>query len=112
MGGALLARGRIADAIIVLLREAAALSEPAQRRLVDLYEHGVPERWPPHDVRILNWLKTAAGEGQVRPRIWLARVYASGLGVPKDVPRAIGLLRSTPHEDAQRLLHELSTARP
>jgi hypothetical protein len=28
--------------------------------------------------------------------------------VPKDVGRAIALLKSTPHEDAQRLLQELS----
>jgi hypothetical protein len=46
----------------------------------------------------------------VRARITLAKVYAAGLGVPKDTARAISLLKSTPHEDAQRLLQEISIA--
>jgi len=46
----------------------------------------------------------------VRARIVLARLYAGGLGVPKDTARAIALLKSTPHEDAQRLLQEISAA--
>ena len=52
--------------------------------------------------------RTAADEGQTRPRIALARFYAAGLGVPKDMARAIALLKATPHEEAQRLLQELS----
>lgn len=109
VGGALIAQGRAAEAVPVLLREAAALSEPAQRRLVELYEHGAPGQ-PPYDPRILAWLHAAAAEAQALPRVWLARIYAGGLGVAKDMPRAISLLRGTPHEEAQRLLQELSTA--
>jgi TPR repeat protein len=110
VGSALIARNA-PEGLPMLLREAAALSEPAQRRLVEVYERGVDGYLAAYDARILAWLRSAAAEGQVRPRIWLARVYASGLGVPKDVPRALALLRSTPHEDAQRLLQELSTVR-
>ena len=110
VGSALIAQSA-PEGLTILLREAGALSEPAQRRLIEVYERGVDGYVAAYDARILAWLRNAATEGQVRPRIWLARVYAGGLGVPKDVPRAITLLRSTPHEDAQRLLQELSTVR-
>jgi TPR repeat protein len=107
-GAALLRRGRAAEAVVVLLREAAALDEAAQQQLETLYEHGVPGALAAHDPRILAWFQTAAAEGLTRPRIALARVYGRGLGVPQDVPRAVALLRATPHEDARRLLRELT----
>jgi TPR repeat protein len=96
------------EAVVVLIREAAALDEAAQEQLEALYEHGLPGALPPYDPRILAWFQTAAAEGLTRPRIALARVYGRGLGVPKDVPRAVALLRATPHEDARRLLQELA----
>lgn len=110
VGATLLRQGRVAEAVTVLIREAYALSEPAERLLETVYEQGVEGQLPPHDPRILNYLKVAAAEGQLRPRIGLARIYARGLGVPKDVGRAISLLKATPHEEAQRLLQELSTS--
>jgi TPR repeat protein len=110
VGGALLRQGRDAEAVPVLIWEALAFSEPAQTLLEDLYYHGAPGRIAPYDPRILGYFKTAADDGQVRARITLARLYAAGLGVPKDTARAIALLKSTPHEDAQRLLQEISTA--
>lgn len=110
VGAALLRQGRGREAVPVLLREASALSEPAQELLETLYHRGVEGQVPAHDGRILDYFKTAAEEGQPRPRIALARCYAGGLGVPKDMPRAISLLRATPHEDAQRLLQELQAA--
>ena len=91
-----------------LIREASALSEPAERLLEKLYEQGVEGRLPPYDERILGYFKSAAAEGELRARIALARFYARGLGVPKDVARAVSLLKATPHEEAQRLLQELS----
>jgi TPR repeat protein len=94
----------------VLIREASALSEPAQGALEEIYLRGVDGQVPVHDGRILDHFKTAADEGQPRARIALARCYATGLGVPKDMARAIGLLKGTPHEDAQRLLQELQAA--
>src|SRR2546426_1328283 len=108
VGARLLELGRVSEAVPLLLREAWALSEPAERLLEGLYEQGAGAGLAVHDSRILGFLRTAAGEGQVRPRIALARIYARGLGVPADVDRAIGLLRATPHEDAQRLLQELT----
>jgi TPR repeat protein len=108
VGAALLQQGRVADAVPMLIREASALSEAAQRLLETLYEEGASPALAPHDGRILRYLQGAAAEGQLRPRIELARIYGHGLGVPKDVGRAIALLKSTPHEDAQRLLQELS----
>jgi TPR repeat protein len=107
-GAALLRHGRVAEAVTMLIREAGALDDAAQRRLETLYEQGVPGALAPYDARILAWFETAAGEGLTRPRIALARVYGRGLGVPQDVPRALALLHATPHEDARRLLEELT----
>ncbi len=67
VGGALLRAGRVAEAVPVLLREAAALSEPAARRLETLYEQGVDGQLPARDARILDYLKTAAAEGRRPP---------------------------------------------
>jgi TPR repeat protein len=108
VGGALLRQGRSAEAVPVLISEAFAFSEPAQALLEEIYYHGSPSQLPPYDARILDYFRTAADEGQVRARIALAKLYATGLGVPKDTARAISLLKSTPHEDAQRLLQEIS----
>jgi TPR repeat protein len=106
--GLALVRHRRPEAVVVLIREAAALDEAAQQQLEILYEHGLPGALPAYDARILAWFQTAAAEGLTRPRIALARVYGRGLGVPRDVPRAVALLRATPHEDARRLLQELA----
>jgi len=107
-GAALLRHGRVTEAVPVLIREAGALDESAQQQLELLYEQGAAGALAPYDPRILAWFETAAAEGLTRPRIALARVYGRGLGVPKDVPRAVALLRATPHEDARRLLQELT----
>jgi TPR repeat protein len=108
VGSALLRAGRSADGVRVLLREAAALDEAAEQHLEVLYERGAPGTLAPYDARILRWFETAAAEGLTRPRIALAKVYGRGLGVPRDVPRAVALLRATPSEDARRLLLELT----
>jgi TPR repeat protein len=112
LGAALLREGRVAEGVTVLIREASALSDPAERRLETLYVEGVTGRLPAYDASILEYFKSAAAEGQLRPRLVLARVYASGLGVPKDMVRAVTLLKATPHEDAQRLLQALSSGTP
>jgi TPR repeat protein len=105
--GLALLRERRPEAVLVLIREAAALDEAAQQQLEIIYEQGLSGALPPYDSRILAWFQTAAAEGLTRPRIALAKVYGRGLGVPRDVPRAVALLRATPHEDARRLLQEL-----
>jgi TPR repeat protein len=107
-GAALLRQGRAAEAVAMLIREAGALDESAQQQLETVYEQGVLGALPAYDSRILAWFQTAAAEGLTRPRIALARVYGRGLGVPRDVPRAVALLRAVSHEDARRLLEELT----
>lgn len=67
VGGALLQQGRVREAIPVLIREASALSEPAQRLLETLYDQGVEGQLPAHDARILGYLKGAAAEGLRSP---------------------------------------------
>ena len=68
LGAALLRQGRAREAVPVLIREAAALSEPAQRMLETLYDQGIEGQLPAHDARILAYLKSAAAEGRSRPR--------------------------------------------
>jgi Tfp pilus assembly protein PilF len=67
VGAALLRQGRVAEAVAILIREASALSEPAQRLLETLYEHGVDGQLPAHDARILAYLEGAAAEGRRPP---------------------------------------------
>ena len=67
LGGALLRLGRTREAVPVLIREAAALSEPATRQLETLYEQGVDGQLPPRDARILGYLQSAAAEGRRPP---------------------------------------------
>src|SRR5881296_1294990 len=68
LGVALLRQGRAREAVPVLIREAAALSEPALRALETLYDQGVDGQLPAHDARILASLKSAAAEGRARAR--------------------------------------------
>ncbi|HEX6210167.1 MAG TPA: tetratricopeptide repeat protein [Methylomirabilota bacterium] len=67
LGGALLRQGRAGEAVAMLIREASALSEPAQRQLQTLYEQGV-DGLPARDPRILSYMRGAAAEG-LRPPI-------------------------------------------
>jgi Tfp pilus assembly protein PilF len=67
VGGALLDQGRVNEAVVVLIHEASALSEPAQRLLETLYENGVSGALPARDPRILVYLQTAAAEGRRAP---------------------------------------------
>ncbi len=68
VGAALLRQGRVPEAVTMLIREAWALSQPAQRLLETLYEQGVDGRLAAHDARILAYLKGAAAEG-LRPPV-------------------------------------------
>jgi Tfp pilus assembly protein PilF len=67
LGAALIEQGRVAEAVPVLIREAAALSEPAARRLEDVYEQGVDGVLPAGDARILAYFQAAAAEGRRAP---------------------------------------------
>ena len=67
LGAALLRLGRTNEAVPVLIREAAALSEPAARQLDTLYEQGLDGQLPARDARILAYLQSAAAEGRRPP---------------------------------------------
>jgi tetratricopeptide (TPR) repeat protein len=67
LGMALLRLGRTGEAVPVLIREAAALSEPAARQLEMLYDRGVDGQLAVHDARILAYLQSAAAEGRRPP---------------------------------------------
>ena len=67
VGGALLRKGRVREAVPVLIREASALSDPAERLLERLYEQGVEGLLPAHDARILGYFDRAAAEGLRSP---------------------------------------------
>lgn len=110
VGVSLVRQGRSQEAVPVLIREAYALSEPAQAELETLYENGADGQLKPYDARILTYFKTTATEGLPRPRTVLALIYAKGLGVPQDLTKAGSLLKGNPNEDAQRLLKEISAA--
>ncbi len=106
-GASLLRQGRVGEALPVLIREASALSEPAQNLLETLYEQGIAGQLTAHDGRILSYFITSAAEGLPRPRVALARIYARGLGIPQDLNKARSLLKGNHHEDAKRLLREI-----
>src|SRR5439155_112651 len=63
LGAALLRQGRGGEAVAVLIREAAALSEPAQRLLETLYDQGIDGQLPAHDARIFAYPTSAPGRG-------------------------------------------------
>src|SRR5256885_2293421 len=69
VGGALLRKGRVREAVPVLIREASALSDPAERLLERLYEQGVEGLLPAHDARILGYFDRAAAEGLDRKSV-------------------------------------------
>ena len=108
VGVGLLRAGRTREAVRVLLHEAEALSEEAQAQLEALYANGVEGQLPTHNGRILEYFKSAAGEGLPYPRVILARIYARGLGIPPDTSKALGLLKGNAREDARALVKDLS----
>ena len=67
VGGALLSRGRVREAVPLLIREAGALSQPAHELLETLYEQGANGQLPVHDPRIMRYLQSAAAEGRRSP---------------------------------------------
>lgn len=64
VGAALVRQGRVPEAIPVLIREAGALGEDSERLLEALYADQ-------RDPRILDYMRTAAAEGQPRARRFL-----------------------------------------
>jgi len=82
VGAALLRQGRGREAVPVLIREASALSEPAQSALEAIYLRGVDGQVPAHDARILSYFKIAAAEGQPRAQRLLQELQAASEAAP------------------------------
>ena len=85
VGAALLRQGRGREAVPVLIREASALSEPAQSALEAVYLRGVDGQVPAHDGRILDYFKTAADEGQPRAQRLIQELQAASEAAPAPV---------------------------
>ncbi len=107
LGKVLLGQGRGEDAIWVLLKECAALSEEAHSELAALYETGSPPSLKPFDKRILAGFESTAADGFVASKKTLARIYAKGLGLDPDILKAKAALRDLPKQEIQALLDEL-----
>jgi TPR repeat protein len=107
LGTTLLKQNRADDALSTLLQEGYALSDVAQAELARLYEMGWDEHLKPYDKTILTCLETTAGEGFVPAKKILARIYAKGIGMTPDLPKAKAQLKGLPKQDMKSALDEL-----
>ena len=112
VGTTLLALGRTAEALPVLLREAYALNDISHEALVQLYEQGLDGQLPPHGQWILSYLESTAADGAVPSRMALARIYAKGLGLAPDLAKAKSYLKGLPRDDVKRILDEVASEPP
>lgn len=62
----------------------------------------------PFDKRILTSFETTANEGFLPAKKILARIYAKGIGMTPDVPKAKAQLKGLPKHDITSLLDELA----
>lgn len=107
LGRILLEQHRTDDAIPILLKECLALSEEAHVELASLYETGWEQHLIPFNKHILTCFESTSADGFVPAKKILARIYAKGLGLEADIPKAKALLRSLPRQDTQPLFDEL-----
>jgi TPR repeat protein len=108
LGTTLVKQNRSDEAVSVLLQESYALSEVAQAELARLYELGWEPYLVPFDKSILTSFETTANEGFVPAKKILARIYAKGIGVTSDVPRARAQLKGLPKQDIKSVLDEFT----
>ncbi len=95
--------------IDLLIKEAFFLKMTAQITLYWLYAKGSrdpdkPQFWDRYQPRILNLFQEGAEDGIPRSRYFLAKIYYTGSGVPKDEERAIRLLKGNTIREALELL--------
>jgi len=95
-------------AVAMLLREGYALSESALVQLSRLYEQGSNNVLPPHEKKILTCFEVTAADGFLPAQRTLARIYAKGIGVPVNVPKAKAILKGLPKSEANALLAEFA----
>ena len=107
LGKLLLEQNRADDAVPVLLKECFALSEEAHAELATLYETGWERSLKPYDKSILTCFESTSADGFDPAKKILARIYAKGLGLDVDVPKAKTLLKGLSKQETQSLLDEL-----
>ena len=108
VGTTLLKHNRADHAVSVLLQESYALSDVAQTELARLYEFGWEPHLAPFDKNLLTCFETTAGEGFVRAKKILARIYGKGIGTTPDMQKAKAQLKGLPKQDIKSVLDELS----
>lgn len=107
LGKILLEQNRAEDAVPVLLKECFALSEEAHAELATLYETGWDRHLRPFDKHILTCFESTSADGFAPAKKILTRIYARGLGLEADLPKAKALLKGLPKQETEFLLHEL-----
>ena len=107
LGKTLLELNRGLDAIPVLLKECFTLHEEAQGELAALYETGWNQQLKPFDKNILACFESTSADGFAPAKKILTRIYAKGLGLEPDIPKAKASLKGLPTQDAQALFDEL-----
>ncbi|MBH0192217.1 MAG: tetratricopeptide repeat protein [Nitrospira sp.] len=108
VGTSLLKENRTDEAVATLIAETYALSDVAQDALSKLYETGGEPHLARYDQSILACLETVARDGFLSAKYTVARIYAKGLGVTPDRPKAKTLLKHLPKQEAATLLREWS----
>ena len=108
LGTRLLKENRTDDAVATLIAETYVLSDVAQDALSKLYETGREPHLAAYDRSILACLETTANDGFLSAKYTVARIYAKGLGVTPDMPKAKTLLKHLPRQEAAALLREWS----
>ncbi|HEX6726874.1 MAG TPA: hypothetical protein VF078_05935, partial [Nitrospira sp.] len=61
----------------------------------------------PFDKRILSCFESTSADGFAPAKKLLARIYAKGIGLDADLPKAKALLKGLPKQETQSLLDEL-----
>lgn len=107
LGKVLLEQNRAEDAVPVLLKECFALSEEAHAELATLYESGWEQSLKPYDKNILACFESTSTDGFAPAKKILARIYAKGLGLDADIPKAKALLKGLLNQEIQSLLDAL-----
>jgi TPR repeat protein len=108
IGMRLLEEHRTDAAVPMLLREGYALSETAELQLSRLYENGWDNALAPHDKKILACFESTAADGFFPAQRTLARIYARGIGVPPNVPKAKAILKGLSKSEANKLFAEFA----
>jgi hypothetical protein len=85
-------RGDIQNALAIWLPKAEAGDETAQTYVGEIYQRGMGGAAPRYD-KAAEWFGKASDQGYHRAQIHLGYLYENGLGVPKDLEKALQLYR-------------------